>query len=86
MAERVAVGDPVTYAYGERCVHARVAERNQPYEDAFGMTCFLFRPRPVQGETAIPVTQFDHYEGITWERGWTDGVALLAAHALAVSR
>ena len=85
MAERVAVGDPVTYAYGKRTVRATV-ERCERVVSHDGQTHHYFMPRPVWGDWATPVSQLDDYEGITWERGWTDGVALLAAHALAVSR
>lgn len=84
---RVDVGDPITYAYGERCVHARVGRRDPPYNNDLDYVVLThFMPYPAQHETATPVQQFDDYEGITWERGWTDGIALLAAHALASSR
>jgi hypothetical protein len=86
VAERVAVGDPVTYVYDKRTVHARVGRRDEPTEDFRGVLIFSFMPYPERHDNAIPISQFDDYEGIKWERGWTDGVALLAAHALAISR
>ncbi len=84
---RVAVGDPITYAYGERVVHAYVGRRDPPYNDDLAYRVLThFMPYPVMHETATPVQQLDDFEYITWERGWTDGVALLAAHALFASR
>jgi len=78
--KRVAVGDPVTYTYGpQRVVHARVASLERG-EDGVAW----FRTSPWDAST--PVAQIEDYEGVTWERGLTDGVALLAAHALAASR
>jgi hypothetical protein len=80
-----AFGDPITYAYSGRCVHATVG-RCERVESHDGRFYDYFMPRPVCGDWATPVSQLDEYEGVTWERGWTDGVALLAAYALAISR
>jgi hypothetical protein len=86
VAERVGVGDPVTYTYGKRTVRATV-ERCERVVSHDGLTYHYFMPRPVwEDRNTTPVSQLNDYEGITWERGWTDGVALLAAHALAGSR
>ncbi len=81
MSARLAVGDPVTYAYGKRTVHATVG-RCERVESHDGQFYDYFMPSPVWGDWATPISQLDDYEGITWERGWTDGVALLAAYAL----
>lgn len=75
-------GEQITYAYGHRCVHARAGA----IQNGIGTDLRFFMPRPIPGEYATPVQQCVDYEGITWERGWTDGIALLAAHALAMSR
>lgn len=82
---RVAVGDPITYAYGaERAVHAVVGRRFPVSE---GVCSFM--PATAQlgpnNEIVVPIEQLDEYEGSTWERGWTDGKALLAAYALLAS-
>lgn len=76
MRERVAVGDPVTYTYGpRRMVHAKVGSLSRTEEGRA-----WFRPYPLDATT--PISQIEDNEGVTWERGFTDGAALLAAYAL----
>lgn len=75
MPSSLVVGDPITI----------LDERNLPVQarvEQLGEAALLV-------EVCYPERRFSaqaQWEGIYWERGHTDGVALLAAHALICSR
>lgn len=80
----------ITYAYAW-CAHGRKravcarAGHCEYQQGADGHYYGYFMAYPIVSVMATAMSQRLDYEGITWERGWTDGTALLAAHALAIS-
>lgn len=75
---RPADGDPITFMYAGYPVQGMCRWRFHAGE----MDRRFFM---AESPNTTAKSVFVDYEGIQWERGWTDGKALLAAYALLAS-